>query len=294
MDVENRLKQDRDRYSLALIQGETVLARSVISEALSRNTSHARILLEILAPSLIKIGELWHEGVINVAQEHLATTITMETMDFLRDTVVPRSNLGVRAVVTPVEGDQHNIGARMIADFLHMDGWDVDFLGSGTPAGDLVDFAQSRGADLVALSSTLPEFLPNVEAVADRIHRLPPTRPKLLLGGGALEMTNEDAEIFGCDAVASNILEAVSVARSLVGLTQAKPTLEEQLASIGRKINATRTSRKMTQQQLADASGLERTYISLIENGRQNLTIEAALKIANALEVSTSDLLSQP
>ena len=50
----------------------------------------------------------------------------------------------------------------------------------------------------------------------------------------------------------------------------------------------------MTQQELADASGLERTYISLIENGRQNLTIEAALKIANALDIQPSDLLAHP
>ena len=292
MDTDNSLQQARDRYSSALIQGEPVLASSVIGEALSRNTSHARIYLEILAPSQIRIGELWHEGVINIAQEHLATTITMETMDSLRDSVAPRPNLGARAVVTPVEGDQHSIGARMIADFLHMDGWDVDFLGSGTPAVDLADFARSRRADLVALSSTLPEFLPNVREVADLIRELPPVRPKILLGGGALDSASRDAEDFGCDAVASDILKAVSAARSLIGLTPAKPTLEEQLASIGRNINAARTSLGITQQQLADASGLERTYISLIENGRQNLTIEAALKIANALEISTSDLLA--
>ena len=70
--------------------------------------------------------------------------------------MAPRTGLGVRAVVTPVEGDQHYLGARMIADFLAMDGWEVDFLGSGTPGKDLAEFVRQRKADLVALSSTLP------------------------------------------------------------------------------------------------------------------------------------------
>ena len=48
----------------------------------------------------------------------------------------------------------------------------------------------------------------------------------------------------------------------------------------------------MTQQALADASGLDRTYISLVEHGKQNLTIRAVLKIAHALDVPIGDLLS--
>ena len=79
-------------------------------------------------------------------------------MDFLRADMEPRPSLGARAVVTPVEDDQHFIGARMVADFLAMDGWDVDFLGSGTPAADLAQFVRNRDADLLALSVTLPEY----------------------------------------------------------------------------------------------------------------------------------------
>ena len=48
----------------------------------------------------------------------------------------------------------------------------------------------------------------------------------------------------------------------------------------------------MTQQDLADAAGLDRTYISLVEHGRQNLTIGAVLKIAQALDVPIGDLLT--
>ncbi len=294
MDESSRLAKAADRYYSALIQGEPVLARSVISQAFSFGASRADTYLHILAPAQARIGELWHRGAINVAQEHLATTITIEMMDFLRNGMEPGPSLGARAVVTPVEDDQHFIGARMVADFLAMDGWDVDFLGTGTPAADLAEFVRSRDADLVALSVTLPEYLTNAAAAAEAVRQLRPDRPRILLGGNALDRSEQDLSALGCDAVAHNIPDAIRQARRLIGLAERKLTLDEQLALLGRRVNAARTARRMTQQELADASGLERTYISLIENGRQNLTIEAALKIANALDIRPSDLLSQP
>ena len=292
MDSANLLADARDRYGEALVLGESAPAWAVIEQALGRGLSRAEIYLEVLAQSQIRLGELWHEGSINVAQEHLATTITMEVMDHLRQGIAPRTGLGVRAVVTPVEGDQHYLGARMIADFLAMDGWEVDFLGGGTPGKDLAEFVRQRKADLVALSSTLPDFLPNVRDAAEAIRELNLPAPKILLGGKALDKTNRDMDGLGCDATAGNVLEAVTEARRLVGLTEERLTLDEQLALMGRRINAARTSRRMTQQALADASGLDRTYISLVEHGKQNLTIGAVLKIAHALDVPIGDLLS--
>ena len=79
--------------------------------------------------------------------------------------------------------------------------------------------------------------------------------------------------------------------RRLVGLTEERLSLEEQLAMMGLKIKEARTSRRMTQQALADASGLDRTYISLVEHGKQNLSIGAVLKIACALDVPIGDLV---
>jgi len=294
MDREKLLTEDRDRYGEALILGEPVLARAAIEQALGRGLSRAEIYLEVLAPSQIRLGEMWHEGSINVAQEHLATTITMEMMDYLRQGMTPRKGLGMRAVVTPVEGDQHTIGARMIADFLAMDGWEVFFLGNGTPGKDLAEFVRQRNADLVALSSTLPEFLANAATAAGAIREANSPPPKILLGGKALDRTTQGAEELGCDATAGDVLEAVAESRRLVGLREERLSLEEQLAMMGLKIKEARTSRRMTQQALADASGLDRTYISLVEHGKQNLSIGAVLKIAYALDVPIGDLVVSP
>jgi len=291
MDRAEQLAEAAERYCAALIDGDSRLARAAIDGALDRGISRAEIYMDVLTPAQVRVGELWHEGRINVADEHLATTITMEMMDHLRAGMRSSPGAGARAVVTPVEGDQHTLGARMIADFLVMDGWEVYFLSEGTPAADLAAFARQRRVDLVALSCSLPDLLPNAAAAAEALRAGGPPCPRTLVGGSAVEFAGEGAGTLGCDGVAANGLEAVSEARRLVGLSARKLTLEEQLHVMGRRIHGIRTSSGMTQRELAEASGLDRTYISLAEHGRQNLSVGAVLKIAHALDVPIGDLL---
>lgn len=47
----------------------------------------------------------------------------------------------------------------------------------------------------------------------------------------------------------------------------------------------------MTQEELADAAGLDRTYISSVERGRRNISLLNILKISRALGVNPSFLL---
>ena len=248
------------------------------------------VYLDLLWPTQVAIGEFWHEGKINVAQEHLATSIAIAMMDLMLERMPARQELGFRAVVAPVDGDDHFIGARMVADFLLFDGWQVIFLVGSAPAGDLADFAKQTHADLVALSSTVPQSLPNAKLAADALSKLDP-KPKLLLGGSAMEGIDLDVAAIGCDATGRNASEAVSEARRLVGLGNQSFTLQDHLTAMGRRINSIRTSRQMTQQELANASGLDRTYISMVEHGKQNLTIGALLRIADALGVPIGHLI---
>ena len=290
MQTNSVIQGLRDRYQAAVVLGEREVSRAVVEDGLNRGIGAASIYLDLLWPAQVAIGKLWHEGKINVAEEHVATSIAIDMMDLLLERMPARQELGFRAVVAPVEGDDHFIGARMVADFLLLDGWRVVFLAGSAPAGDLADFAKQTQADLVALSSTVPQSLPNVKLAAEALSKLDPT-PILLFGGCALEGIDLDVTAFGCDAIGRNAAEAVSEARRLVGLGNQTFTLEDHLTAMGRRINSIRTSRHMTQKDLADASGLDRTYISMVERGKQNLTIGAVLRIADALGVPIGHLL---
>lgn len=292
MSTNNLLAQTRDRYADAVARGQTTVAQSIIDDAIAQGATPADIYLSVLAPAQVKLGDMWHRGEINIAQEHLATAITMQMMDRQRQAAKPRTPLGLRALVTPVKDDQHFVGARMIADLLIMDGWDVDFFWNATPDKDLAEYIQLRRIDLLAISVTMPEFLPNVAETTDTIRKLDPSRPKILLGGSAITHADFDTNNLGVDAIVTDVAHAAQQARQLVGHINTKPSLDQQLAAIGQNIRTARNHRKLTQQQLADASDLDRTYISLVEHGKQNLTIAAILKIAQALNIPITDLIN--
>ena len=63
------------------------------------------------------------------------------------------------------------------------------------------------------------------------------------------------------------------------------------LTALGRNIRQSRERQKLSQEALAEKSGLHRTYISDVENGKRNLSICTLLCIARALDSAIKELL---
>lgn len=61
---------------------------------------------------------------------------------------------------------------------------------------------------------------------------------------------------------------------------------------IGRQIRAARLRRKMTQAQLAEAADLSVPYISHVERGKKRVSLDALLRISQAVDVTVDQLLS--
>jgi transcriptional regulator with XRE-family HTH domain len=60
---------------------------------------------------------------------------------------------------------------------------------------------------------------------------------------------------------------------------------------LGQAVKRIRLQREMTQQQLADASGLDIRYLGSIERGQRNPTFGAMQGIASVFGMKTSELL---
>lgn len=60
---------------------------------------------------------------------------------------------------------------------------------------------------------------------------------------------------------------------------------------LARRIRKLRKEAGLSQEQLADLSGLHRTYIGAIERAEQNVSIDNIGKIAKALKIKPSKLL---
>lgn len=63
------------------------------------------------------------------------------------------------------------------------------------------------------------------------------------------------------------------------------------LHALGLAIRQVREDRNLSQERLAELAGLHRTYVSSVEQGRRNLSIENIHKVANALGVSMTELI---
>ncbi|MCK9631052.1 MAG: helix-turn-helix domain-containing protein [Methanoregula sp.] len=60
----------------------------------------------------------------------------------------------------------------------------------------------------------------------------------------------------------------------------------------GKILQEERKAKKISQEKLAKLTGLDRTFISLIENGKRNPSFTTILKICSALEIDPSELFS--
>lgn len=61
---------------------------------------------------------------------------------------------------------------------------------------------------------------------------------------------------------------------------------------LGDELRKARTKAGMTQEALSFASGVDRTYISELENGRKSPTVEVLMRLCDAMGARASQLLA--
>jgi transcriptional regulator with XRE-family HTH domain len=59
----------------------------------------------------------------------------------------------------------------------------------------------------------------------------------------------------------------------------------------GERLRQVRLAKRLSQEALADAAGLHRTHVSLIERGRRSVRLETLERLARALAVQPAALL---
>jgi transcriptional regulator with XRE-family HTH domain len=67
---------------------------------------------------------------------------------------------------------------------------------------------------------------------------------------------------------------------------------ESARARFARHLKARRLELLMSQEQLAEESGLHRTYVGSVERGERNISIDNMERIASALDCDVIDLLA--
>jgi methanogenic corrinoid protein MtbC1 len=154
---------------------------------------------------------------LSVAQEHYCTAATQLIMSQLYPQIFAAERVGHRLVATCVSGELHEIGVRMVADLLEMEGWDTYYLGANTPADSVIRALVEREAQLLGISATITF---HVSSVADLIARLRASDAgrtvKVLVGGYPFNVSRDLWRQVGADGCAHDAQGAVELAKEMV------------------------------------------------------------------------------
>lgn len=206
------------RFEMALLVGNQRDALSIVSQCLDEGRSLIEVELHVIQPALYNIGDKWQNNQITVAQEHMATAIVQSVMTVALLRSPPISPIDKRVLLACVEGNNHAVGLRMVADAFLLSGWDVQYLGANVPTRALVQQVADWKPDLVGLSVSFPQQFRVVKAViAELVECLGHARPAIIVGGLAINRFTQLVEAVGADASGADAQAAVDSARRIIG-----------------------------------------------------------------------------
>lgn len=142
----------------------------------------------ILLPLQEQVGQLWHDGRLDVAIEHYVTRQIQQKI-FSAMNQLPVAEFGAKVVVACPPGEEHDIAACAVAYRCRVRGCRVHYLGADVPLISLTRLCKQVEPDLTVMSFPValsePHATELVQALADAV--LPAS--DLAVGGhGALAM----------------------------------------------------------------------------------------------------------
>ncbi|MCX8063213.1 MAG: cobalamin-dependent protein [Anaerolineales bacterium] len=219
LDPEKSLGNLAHQYFDALLRSDRITALQLIREAVAQGISIQDIYLQVFEPCLHEVGRLWQTQQISIAQEHYFTASTQFIMAQLYPLIFQSPRNGRRMVAACAGNELHEIGLRMVVDFFEMEGWDTYYLGANTPPSTLVDYLKSTQADLLAISTTIPIHIRDVEELIRLVRKSKvDSKLKILTGGYPFNLYPDLWQKVGADGTAPNAEQAVMVAHSLLNM----------------------------------------------------------------------------
>jgi methanogenic corrinoid protein MtbC1 len=201
-----------------LVRDRNAAVRAAIDDGLTRGLSVPDLYLGVIQPAQHRVGELWQENRLTVAHEHVATAISQLVMALAYPSLPREPSNGKRALVACVDDEIHDLGARMIADFYEMAGFDVRYLGANLPTSSLLDMVREEQPDLVILSVTMAFHLEAARETVRLLREAGGDRLRVALGGQAFAGAPDLPAQFGADVHGQTAAESVVAARRVLGL----------------------------------------------------------------------------
>jgi MerR family transcriptional regulator, light-induced transcriptional regulator len=185
-----------ERYLDAQLRGDRRAAvQLLVEEGLACGVSLPDLLLHVITPAQREIGRLWEVNDVSIADEHVATAISQLAMSHIQGRAQPKLRRHELLLIACVEGEWHDMGARVAADVLEHDGFEVRLVGPSVPVDDLRQRIRLECPDIVLLSVTMQVNEPSARHTFARLRTEFPGLP-ILVGGPGVGQGDEGAQVF--------------------------------------------------------------------------------------------------
>jgi len=183
--IENKMYR---QYLTALLGGKRHQCFKIVDGIIQKTFSIKDLYIKLFHESLYEVGRLWESNQISVAVEHMATAITENMMNTVYSSLDQTENNGLRAIIASTQNEYHQIGAKMVADLLEINGWDTWYLGANTPTDDLIRLANDIEPHVIALSLSVYFHLSDLSDMIQTIRKN--SKCSILIGGQAFKHGN--------------------------------------------------------------------------------------------------------
>ena len=146
--------------------------------------SQRHLLEAVVQPLMERIGQMWQEGTLRVADEHMAAAVVRSFVGNLRASFQV-SVAAPHVVATTPAGQLHEMGALLATVMATSEGWNATFLGPNLPAEEIARAAAQKDAKAVLLSIIYPGDDPHLGGELLKLRRLLGDDIALLAGGRA-------------------------------------------------------------------------------------------------------------
>jgi len=185
-----------------LLAGDEPGAWGIVEAAMASGAEPSEVLIDLVAPAMVSIGERWAAGELTIADEHQASAVAQRIVARVGPRFARRGRKRGHIVVGAAPLDRHSLPSAIVADLLRGSGFAVTDLGADTPTESFVESALAAERLMaVAISVTSAEGLSTVATTVASIRSTVGPDVAIIVGGGAI--TNEDhAVALGSDGFA--------------------------------------------------------------------------------------------
>lgn len=191
------LPPSTEAFSRSLFQALSQYNESSATEIIRRAFtlySLDQVLIEVIQPVLVEMGEAWHRGELPIAVEHFSTQFCKQHLMSLLAASAPPSREGL-IVAACAPGESHEIGLLMLVAMLRWRGWEVKYLGPNLELEGLATALAPLRPRMLMFTATRPESARQLERLPQVLAQFQQAKPLVVVGGQAFRAYRLPGEV---------------------------------------------------------------------------------------------------